>query len=69
MTPRDDGTQWFYNDESAGQQGPMSIFGLRSAIVKGMIVHATLVWHEGMGNWTPASQIEKIARMLPNAQS
>ena len=64
VTPLDDGTAWYFHDETAGQQGPMSIIGMRSAILGGKIKRETLVWYEGLADWAPASQQEKLARLF-----
>jgi hypothetical protein len=57
----DDGTEWYYLDRDSQQQGPMSIIALRSGIVTGKVTPATLVWHEGLADWTPAHGMPKLS--------
>jgi len=60
----DDGTAWYYADDQSVQHGPMSIVGLRSAINARQVAHDTLIWHEGLDQWTPAAQVDKLARFF-----
>ena len=63
-TPVDDGTAWYYADAHSVQHGPMSIIGLRSAISSQQVTRDTLIWHEGLSEWTPASRLDKLARFF-----
>jgi hypothetical protein len=58
--PVDDGTEWYYVDGASSQQGPMSIIALRSAINQGRVNAETLVWHEGLAEWTRAASTAKL---------
>ena len=51
--------------ENNQQAGPFSIYELRD---KG-ITSDTLVWIEGMANWTPAWQVEELKNFLFNTQA
>jgi hypothetical protein len=39
----------------------MSIIALRSGIVTGKVTASTLVWHEGLADWTPAHGMPKLS--------
>lgn len=62
--PVDDGTAWYYADDHSVQHGPMSIIGLRGAITSQQVTRDTLIWHEGLSEWTPASRLDKLARFF-----
>ncbi|MBK1831569.1 DUF4339 domain-containing protein [Verrucomicrobiaceae bacterium R5-34] len=49
--------QWFYTDSAGQQAGPVSADGLRQLSAAGTVSSATLVWSEGMAEWTPATQV------------
>ena len=51
--------------ENNQQAGPFSIYELKD---KG-ITSDTLVWSEGMANWTPAWQVEELKNFLFNTQA
>ncbi|MBO1363214.1 DUF4339 domain-containing protein [Prevotella sp. A2931] len=51
--------------ENNQQAGPFSIYELKD---KG-ITSETLVWSEGMANWTPAWQVEELKNFLFNTQA
>ena len=49
-----------------GQQlGPLDAAGLQSNLDNGQLTGATLVWRTGMAEWTAASAVPEIARLLP----
>jgi hypothetical protein len=51
--------EWFY--EKAGQrQGPVSPVALKQLAIKGNITPSTLVWKEGLPQWTPAKAIRGL---------
>jgi membrane protease subunit (stomatin/prohibitin family) len=51
-----------------GQQlGPLDAAGLQSNIAGGQLTGSTLVWRTGMAEWTAASAVPEIARLLPQA--
>lgn len=51
--------EWFY--ENAGQrQGPVSPVALKQLAVTGNITPSTLVWKEGLPQWTPAKAIRGL---------
>jgi hypothetical protein len=64
LTPADDGTAWYYADEQRNPHGPMSIIGLRTAITSRQVKQDTLIWHEGLAEWTPAAHLDKLARFF-----
>lgn len=64
VTPPGDGTAWFFFDAACGKEGPMSIAGLRTEIMKGRVSRDTPVWHEGLADWTPAAQIPILLPLL-----
>src|SRR6478672_7267701 len=45
---------WYY-DQSGKSQGPISAEELDALLARGTIQPGTLVWTEGMANWTPIS--------------
>lgn len=56
--------EWFY--ESGGQrQGPVSPAALKQLAIKGRITPSTLIWKEGLPQWTQA----KVIRGLFTAES
>jgi hypothetical protein len=57
---------WFY--ASDGQQnGPFSEAELREFIARGIVRPATLVWGDGMSEWTKAGDIPGFLRSAPGA--
>jgi len=56
-------SQWFAGVN--GQQlGPLDANALQQQIKQGTISRDTLLWKQGMTNWTPASQIPELASMF-----
>jgi hypothetical protein len=57
---------WFY--ASDGQQnGPFSEVELREFITRGIVRPTTLVWGDGMSEWTKAGDIPGFLRSAPEA--
>lgn len=51
---------WFY--ESNGEQkGPVTDDELDSLVAQGVVLPTTLVWRDGLPNWTPLSQVRAAA--------
>jgi hypothetical protein len=51
---------WYYLIEQT-QHGPVAEADLRASLVENKIPPDTFVWHEGMADWLPASQIPALA--------
>ncbi len=51
--------QWYYGS-SAGQSGPVEEHELRALIAAGSVASETLVWREGMKDWTPMSSVPEL---------
>ncbi len=62
-------TEWFYG--AAGTQaGPHSEEEIRNLISSGTISRETLVWHQGMNDWTAAGKIQQFfGETKPSPQS
>lgn len=52
--------EWYYGTEGQ-QQGPVDDATIRQLIAEGQINDSTLVWREGMVNWTPKAQVLELA--------
>lgn len=54
-----DTTEWFYaqGDE---ERGPVPMADLLRLVEKGTVGRGTLVWHDGMEDWSPAGQVEGL---------
>jgi len=65
--PTDDEV-WFY---SSHQQvhGPVSLGTMRHLIVSAQVLSASLVWKEGMPQWTPLAQVSELAAILKETAS
>ena len=55
---------WHYTKMGL-QQGPVPEDELRQKIRRGEIGEATLVWHEGMADWLPLSQVPALQEANP----
>ncbi|HEX4056348.1 MAG TPA: DUF4339 domain-containing protein [Tepidisphaeraceae bacterium] len=53
-------TRWFFA-RSGQQSGPVTISELKEMIGRGEVGPGDLVWHEGMGAWTPAGKTLELA--------
>jgi hypothetical protein len=49
------------------QTGPFGLKELQQQAQGGQLTHATLVWTQGMANWTPASEVAEINALFANA--
>jgi hypothetical protein len=57
---------WFY--ESNGQQkGPVSEGEFEHLIAQGVVLPTTLVWRDGLANWTPLAQARPAAAPAPDS--
>lgn len=64
--PQQDAPQWFLG-VNGEQKGPLDTAGLRAAAQAGTLNGDTLVWRQGMGAWTAASQVPEVAAVLSAA--
>ncbi|GAA3193520.1 SPFH domain-containing protein [Dactylosporangium siamense] len=55
--------QWFAGIGGA-QQGPYDLAGLGAQIRGGTVTRETLVWHNGMAQWTPAGQVPELGALF-----
>jgi len=46
-------TQWYYSDSDRNRLGPVSAQDLADLHTHGQLAPETLVWREGLGQWTP----------------
>ncbi len=55
--------QWFaaVNNQQAGPFDPAA---LQAQIQQGQVTQDTLIWREGMANWTPAGQVPEVAGLF-----
>nr|MBR9809478.1 DUF4339 domain-containing protein [bacterium] len=51
---------WFYADSNKQQQGPLPFDEIRRLAESGVIQPSTLIWKEGMTDWTAASEIQGV---------
>jgi uncharacterized RDD family membrane protein YckC len=49
-------SQWYYVDEQNLQQGPLGAEQVTAAFRAGRLSRETLVWRDGMSQWTPLGQ-------------
>ncbi len=59
-------TQW-YAATNGQQAGPFGQQDLQQQAQAGAITRETLVWKQGMANWTPAGQIPELASLFAQA--
>ena len=52
--------QWFYADAQQQQQGPVTFEQIQQLAASGQIQPASLIWNEGMPNWSAASQVDGV---------
>ena len=55
-----DNQLWHYTDNQGQQAGPVPTTELRDLIERGQASNKSMVWSEGMDNWTLASQVEGL---------
>ena len=58
-TPVADTTEW-YAENQGKRLGPMPRDQLATLVTSGQVTQTTLVWREGMGEWTPAGQVSEL---------
>ncbi len=51
--------QWYYGSP-AGQTGPVEDHELRALIAAGSVVPETLVWRDGMKDWSPMGSVPEL---------
>jgi membrane protease subunit (stomatin/prohibitin family) len=52
---------------NGAQAGPFDVEGLTARVAAGEITAETLVWQQGMAEWTPAAQVPAVAALLGQA--
>ncbi len=58
--------EWYFQDVTGGQQGPVDEAGLKAAFIAKQLVPASVVWNENMDEWTPLSKVPGLqARLTP----
>ena len=57
-------TQWYYGSP-AGQSGPVDERQLREMIAAGQLAPETLVWREGMKDWTRLDSVPELSSAPP----
>ena len=57
------GVQWYLGVDGQ-QRGPFDLAGLYAEVSGGRLTRATLVWHLGLPQWTPAGQVDELAAVL-----
>ncbi|EWM16702.1 antifreeze protein, type I [Kutzneria sp. 744] len=56
-------TQWYVG--ANGQQlGPFDQNGLHQQVASGTLTPQSLVWHQGMAQWTPAAQVPELGTLF-----
>lgn len=55
--------EWFFHPETGDDIGPLSAYGL-----KGRISRETLVWKEGMSDWSKAGDVPELASVLASVK-
>ncbi|MBN8510306.1 MAG: RDD family protein [Burkholderiales bacterium] len=59
--------EWWYSIGDA-RKGPVSLLALRQLLLEGTVAHGTLVWKEGLADWTPISgvpDLQQVVRAVP----
>lgn len=56
--------EWFYLDQARLQQGPVSFDHLKTLWQDSSINLQTLVWAEGMENWTKIKEVSDLSELL-----
>jgi hypothetical protein len=60
------GRSWFFATEGQ-QKGPFSEVEFREFIARGIVRSTTLVWGDGMSEWTKAGDVPGLLRSAPGA--
>ena len=58
------GTHYYYLDDSSQQHGPFTFEPFEQLCSKGVINSDTLVWTDGLNDWTPAEQVEELENLF-----
>lgn len=61
--PPADTTQW-YAEQDGARVGPMPRDQLATMVTSGQVTPSTLVWREGMSQWTQASAVPELGDLL-----
>jgi hypothetical protein len=61
--PPADTTQW-YAEKDGARVGPMPREQLATLVTSGQVTPSTLVWREGMSQWTQASAVPELGDLL-----
>ena len=61
------GGKSFFVAVNGQQQGPFDMGALSQRQQQGQLTRETLVWAQGMANWTPAGQVPDLAALFANA--
>lgn len=62
-----DQRQFHYELDGAGQR-PVFLSELQGLVRQGVVTKETRVWHDGMDDWTRASEIDELASSFPVAK-
>ncbi len=54
----------FYLAVNGAQQGPYDMAGLQQQVQSGQLTRETLVWKNGMANWTKAGEVAELAPLF-----
>lgn len=58
--------QAFFVAVDGRQQGPFVLSALQERAAAGTLTRDTLVWRQGMANWTPAGDVGDLASVFAN---
>jgi membrane protease subunit (stomatin/prohibitin family) len=61
------GGKSFFVAVNGQQQGPFDMSALAQRQQQGQLTRETLVWAQGMANWTPAGQVADLAQLFASA--
>ena len=59
--------EWYYSMGGA-QQGPVALSILRDLLQSGKLERSSLVWRQGLSDWTPASAVSELWEKEPMAE-
>lgn len=59
--------QWFFIDGAGEKQGPHRMSEIQGYAIEGMINAESLLWHEGLEEWSPANHFPDVVPHLPVA--
>ena len=57
-------TPQFHVAIDGAQAGPFDMSALKQHIQSGKLTRETLVWRQGMANWTAAGQVEELTNLF-----